>query len=138
MRTKNKDIVMICKGFYVVTDEYCNPLSALKDYIKEYTGNAELSNESLLHHLTKAISEFIPKDELLKAAFTKSTLIGTTEIKPKCFLEHLYLYLLSEVSMDDIGVNDYVEIWEYIEARKSSHGNVPWWRIDKFKEKING
>ena len=63
MRTKNKDIAMICKGFYVVTNEYRNPISALKDYIKEYTGNAELSSESLLHHLTKAVLEFIPKEE---------------------------------------------------------------------------
>lgn len=131
MRTKNKDIAMICKGFYVVTNECHNPISALKDYIKEYTGNAELSDESLLHHLTKAVLEFVPKDELLKTAFTKSTLIGTAEIKPRCFLEHLYLCLLSEVSMDDIGVNDYIEIWEYIES--DSNDKKPWWSIDKFK-----
>ena len=139
MRTKNKDIAMICKGFYVVTDEYRDPISALKDYIKEYTGNAELSSESLLHHLTKAVLEFIPKEELLREAFTQSSQIGNTEIKPRCFLEHLYLRLLSGIAIDEIGVNDYLEIWEYIEDNR--HSKKPWWSIDKFKknkEETNG
>lgn len=139
MRTKNKDIAMICKGFYVVTNEYRDPISALKDYIKEYTGNAELSSESLLHHLTKAVSEFIPKEELLRAALTQSYQIGDTEIKPRCFLEHLYLRLLGEIPMDKIGTNDYLEIWEYIEDNR--HSKKPWWSIDKFKknkEETNG
>lgn len=138
MRTKNKDIAMICKGFYVVTNEYRDPISALKDYIKEYTGNAELSSESLLHHLTKAVLEFIPKEELLRAALTQSYQIGDTEMKPRCFLEHLYLRLLGEIPMDKIGANDYLEIWEYIEDDR--HSKKPWWSIDKFKknkEEIN-
>lgn len=139
MRTKNKDIAMICKGFFVVTDEYRDSISALKDYIKEYTGNAELSSESLLRHLSKAVLEFIPKDELLKMAFVQSSRIGDTEIKPRCFLEHLYLSLLGGISMDKIGVNDYLEIWEYIEDNR--HSKKPWWSIDKFKknkEETNG
>ena len=134
MRTKNKDIAMICKGFFVVTDEYRDSISALKDYIKEYTGNAELSSESILRHLSKAVLEFIPKDELLKMAFVQSSRIGNTEIKPRNFLEHLYLYLLSEVPMDNIGANDYLDIWEYIESDSSD--KKPWWSIDKFKENI--
>ena len=139
MRTKNKDIAMICKGFYVVTNEHRDPISALKDYIKEYTGNAELSSESLLHHLTKAVLEFIPKEELLREASTQSYQIGDTEIKPRCFLEHLYLRLLGEIPMDKIGANDYLEIWEYIEDNR--HSKKPWWSIDKFKknkEETNG
>ena len=132
MRTKNKDIAMICKGIYVVTNEYRDSISALKDYIKEYTGNAELSSESLLHHLTKAVSEFIPKEELLRAALAQSYQIGDTEIKPRCFLEHLYLCLLGEIPMDKIGANDYVEIFEYIEDNR--HSKKPWWSIDKFKK----
>lgn len=134
MRTKNKDIAMICKGFFVKTNEYCDSISALKDYIKEYTGNAELSSESLLRHLSKAILEFIPKDELLKMAFVQSSRIGNTEIKPRNFLEHLYLCLLSEVSMDNIGVDDYLDIWEYIESDSSDKKS--WWSIDKFKGNI--
>lgn len=134
MRTKNKDITMICKGFFVKTNEYRDSISALKDYIKEYTGNAELSSESLLRHLSKAVLEFIPKEELLKMAFVQSSRIGNTEIKPRNFLEHLYLCLLSEVLMDNIGVDDYLDIWEYVESDR--HNKKPWWSIDKFKENI--
>ena len=134
MRTKNKDIAMICKGFFVKTNEYCDSISALKDYIKEYTGNAELSSESLLRHLSKAVLEFIPKEELLRVAFVQSSRIGNTEIKPRNFLEHLYLCLLSEVPMDNIGVDDYLDIWEYVESDR--HNKKPWWSIDKFKENI--
>ena len=126
MRTKNKDIAMICKGFFVKTNEYRDSISALKDYIKEYTGSAELSSESIL--------EFIPKEELLKMAFVQSSRIGNTEIKPRNFLEHLYLCLLSEVPMDNIGVDDYLDIREYIES--DSGDKKPWWSIDKFKENI--
>lgn len=65
MRTKNKDILMICKLWFITKGSCYDRGSALRDYLKSRTMCPEITDESILHHLTAAVGEFVNKDELL-------------------------------------------------------------------------
>ncbi len=52
MRTKNKDVLMICKLWFITKDSCYDQESALCDYLKSRTMCPEIADESILHHLT--------------------------------------------------------------------------------------
>lgn len=143
MRTKNKDILMICKLWYVKTDSVeCCPfyeqVSALKSYIEEYTMCPQISNQSLLHHLTRAVKEFVSKDKLL-SIFESSANIYNKHEELIVFLINTYVNLLLDVDCDGIDLKDYIKIQRYVidSRRKQNKEDIylPWWELDELKEK---
>lgn len=141
MRTKNKDILMICKLWYVKEwydiSGCSNQVSALKDYLKNYTMCPEISDESLLRHLTGAVEEFVDKHRLLLSISSGLNFLDYEE--PRDFLIRQYIYLLLDTDCNEIDLSDYVKIQRYVidSRRKQNKEDIylPWWELNKFKEK---
>lgn len=126
MRTKNKDILMICKFCFVRNDKCFSVESALREYLKSRIMCPEITDESLLHHLTAAVGEFVNKNELLIMLKNFATDdYGATNSVP--FLIGVYESLLSNVDVDNIDLSDYVKIREHVNGRKFFSNDPQWW-----------
>lgn len=128
MRTKNKDILLICKFCFIRNDEYFSVESALREYLKSRTMCPEITDESILHHLTAAVGEFVDKDELLMTLKKFATDdYGATNSVP--FLIGIYESLLNNVDVDNIDLSDYTQIRKYVNECKMFEGKPQWWDI---------
>ena len=126
MRTKNKDILLICKFCFIRNDKCFSVKSALREYLKSRTMCPEITDESILHHLTATVDEFIDKSELLMTLKNFATDdYGATNAVP--FLISIYESLLNNVDVDDIDLSDYDKIREYIIKNKTDKTAPQWW-----------
>lgn len=126
MRTKNKDILMICKFCFITNDKCFSVVSALREYLKSRTMCPEITHESILHHLTAAVGEFVDKGELLMTLKNFATDdYGATNAVP--FLIDVYISLLIDVNVDNIDLSDYVKIREYVNGCEFFEDNPQWW-----------
>ena len=129
MRTKNKDILMICKLWFITKDSCYDRGSALRDYLKSRTMCSEITDESILHHLTAAVGEFVNKDELLMTLKRFATDDYRATNYPVSFLIDVYDSLLRDVSIENIDLDDYDKIREYITKNKTNRTASQWWDI---------
>ena len=128
MRTKNKDILLICKCCFIRDDKCFSVESALREYLKSRTMCPEITDESILHHLTAAVGEFVDKDELLMMLKKFATdNYGATNSVP--FLIGIYESLLNNVDIDNIDLSDYTQIRKYVNGCKMFEGKPQWWDI---------
>lgn len=128
MRTKNKDILLICKFCFIRNDECFSVESALREYLKSRTMCSEITDESILHHLTAAVGEFVDKDELLMTLKKFATDdYGATNSVP--FLIGIYESLLNNVDVDNIDLSDYTQIRKYVNECKMFEDKPQWWDI---------
>lgn len=126
MRTKNKDILMICKFCFITNDKCFSATSALREYLKSRTMCPEITHESILYHLTAAVGEFVDKSELLMTLKKFATDdYGATNAVP--FLISIYESLLNNVDVDDIDLSDYDKICEYVKECKMLENDPQWW-----------
>ena len=126
MRTKNKDILLICKFCFIRNDKCFSVKSALREYLKSRTMCPEITDESILHHLTAAVDEFVDKSELLMTLKNFATDdYGATNAVP--FLISIYESLLNNVDVDDIDLSDYDKTREYIIKNKTDKTALQWW-----------
>lgn len=126
MRTKNKDILMICKFCFITNDKCFSVTSALREYLKSRMMCPEITHESILHHLTAAVGEFVDKSELLMTLKKFATDdYGATNAVP--FLISIYESLLNNVDVDDIDLSDYDKIREYVKECKMLENDPQWW-----------
>ena len=126
MRTKNKDILMICKFCFIRDDKCFSVVSALREYLKSRTMCPEITHESILHHLTAAVDEFVDKSKLLMALKKFATDdYGAMNAVP--FLIDVYISLLIDVNVDNIDLSDYVKIREYVNGCEFFEDNPQWW-----------
>ena len=126
MRTKNKDILMICKFCFIRGDKCFSVTSALREYLKSRMMCPEITHESILHHLTAAVGEFVDKSELLMTLKKFATDdYGATNAVP--FLISIYESLLNNVDVDDIDLSDYDKICKYVTKNKTDRTVPQWW-----------
>ena len=126
MRTKNKDILLICKFCFIRNDKCFSVKSALREYLKSRTMCPEITDESILHHLTATVDEFVDKSELLMTLKNFATDdYGATNAVP--FLIGIYESLLNNVDVDDIDLSDYDKIREYVKECKMLKNDPQWW-----------
>ena len=126
MRTKNKDILLICKFCFIRNDKCFSVKSALREYLKSRTMCPEITDESILHHLTAAVDEFVDKSELLMTLKKFATDdYGATNAVP--FLISIYESLLNNVDVDDIDLSDYDKIRKYVTKNKTDRTVPQWW-----------
>lgn len=129
MRTKNKDILMICKFCFIRDDKCFSVVSALREYLKSRTMCPEITDESILHHLTAAVGEFVDKDKLLMALKKFATNDCEATNYPVSFLMDVYISLLIDVNVDNIDLSDYVKIREYVNGCEFFEDNPQWWNM---------
>ena len=119
MRTKNTDILMICKLWFITKDNCYDRESALRDYLKSRIMCPEITDESILHHLTAAVGEFIDKNTLLITMKEFATDEFHQIDNPVAFLIRTYISLLLDVSVENIDLSDYDKIRKYIAKNKT-------------------
>lgn len=129
MRTKNKDILMICKLWFITKDSCYDRESALRDYLKSRMMCPEITDESILHHLTAAIEVFVDKNTLLMTMKNFATDEFHQIDNPVRFLIRTYTSLLCDVSVEYIDLDDYDKIREYITKNKTDRTASQWWDI---------
>lgn len=127
MRTKNKDILMICKLWFITKDGCCDQESALCDYLKSRTMCHEIADESILHHLTAAVGEFIDKNTLLMTMKEFATDEFHQINNPVRFLIRIYISLLLDVSVGNMDLSDYDKIRKYVTKNKTDRTVPQWW-----------
>ena len=127
MRTKNKDILMICKLWFIEDDSCYDQESALCDYLKSRTLCPEIMDESILFHLTAAVGEFVDKNTLLMTMREFATDEFHQIDNPVAFLIRTYISLLLDVSVENIDLSDYDKIRKYIAKNKTDRTAPQWW-----------
>ena len=127
MRTKNTDILMICKLWFITKDNCYDRESALRDYLKSRIMCPEITDESILHHLTAAVGEFIDKNTLLITMKEFATDEFHQIDNPVAFLIRTYISLLLDVSVENIDLSDYDKIRKYIAKNKTDRTAPQWW-----------
>lgn len=127
MRTKNKDILMICKLWFITKDSCYDRESALCDYLKSRIMCPEITDESILHHLTAAVGEFVDKPTLLMTMKDFATDEFHQIDNPVRFLIRTYISMLCDVSIENIDISDYDKIREYITKNKPDRTVPQWW-----------
>lgn len=129
MRTKNKDILLICKFCFITDDKCFSVESALREYLKSRTMRPEITDESILHHLTAAVGEFVDKDNLLMTLKKFATNDCGGDKLPVSFLIDAYISLLIDVNVGNIDLSDYAKIRKYVNGCKMFEGKPQWWDI---------
>lgn len=127
MRTKNKDILMICKLWFITKGSCYDRESALCDYLKSRIMCPEITDESILHHLTAAVGEFVDKPTLLMTMKDFATDEFHQIDNPVRFLIRTYISMLCDVSIENIDISDYDKIREYITKNKTDRTVPQWW-----------
>lgn len=127
MRTKNKDILMICKLWFITKDSCYDRESVLCDYLKSRIMCPEITDESILHHLTAAVGEFVDKPTLLMTMKDFATDEFHQIDNPVRFLIRTYISMLCDVSIENIDISDYDKIREYITKNKMDRTVPQWW-----------
>lgn len=127
MRTKNTDILMICKLWFITKDDCYDQESALRDYLKSRIMCPEITDESILHHLTAAVEEFIDKNTLLMTMKEFATDEFHQIDNPVRFLIRTYISLLLDVSVKNIDLSDYDKICKYVTKNKTDRTVPQWW-----------
>lgn len=127
MRTKNTDILMICKLWFITKDDCYDRESALRDYLKSRIMCPEITDESILHHLTTAVMEFIDKNTLLMTMKEFATDEFHQIDNPVRFLIRTYISLLLDVSIENIDLSDYDKICKYVTKNKTDKTVPQWW-----------
>lgn len=127
MRTKNKDILIICKLWFIIKDSCYDRESALCDYLKSRIMCPEITDESILHHLTAAVGEFVDKPTLLMTMKDFATDEFHQIDNPVRFLIRTYISMLCNVSIENIDISDYDKIREYITKNKTDRTVPQWW-----------
>ena len=127
MRTKNKDILMICKLWFITKDSCYDQESALREYLESSTMCPENLDESILHHLTAAVGEFVDKDTLLITMKKFATDEFHQVDNPVRFLIRTYISMLLDVSVENINLSDYDKICKYVAKNKTDETVPQWW-----------
>lgn len=127
MRTKNTDILMICKLWFITKNDCYDRESALRDYLKLRIMCPEITDESILHHLTAAVEEFIDKNTLLMTMKEFATGEFHRVDNPVRFLIRTYISLLLDVNVENIDLSDYDKICKYVTKNKTNRTVPQWW-----------
>ena len=127
MRTKNKDILMICKFSFIRNDKCFSIESALREYLKSRMLCPEVTDESILHHLTAAVGEFVDKNTLLMTLKNFAADDNMATNYPVSFLIDTYKSLLIDVDVDNIDLSDYGKIREYVNKCEFYGTDPQWW-----------
>ena len=84
-------------------------------------------DESILHHLTAAVGEFVDKNTLLMTMKKFATDEFHQIYNPVSFLIRTYISLLLDVRVENVDLSDYDKICEYVKINKTDRTKPQWW-----------
>lgn len=135
MRTVSKDIMMICKGWYINNKEITKR-QAVENYIKDYL-ELESYSGCVVDALYRAVEKFHKSDTIAKYLVEQSQKINGTLPAVDFMIESLIHLLTFKVAIE-IDLSDYKEIRDYVLGKDSliidfknmsvvTPDNKPWW-----------
>lgn len=141
MRTVSKDIMMICKGWYINNKEI-NKRQAVENYIKDYL-ELESYSSCVVDILYKVVKKFYESDKIANYLVEQSQNSNGTLPAVDFMIESLIHLLTFKVTLK-VDLSDYKEIQDYIRVKESviidfdepvvTQDNRPWWIIFKGDE----
>ena len=135
MRTVSKDIMMICKGWYINNKEI-NKRQAVENYIKDYL-ELESYSGCVVDTLYRAVEKFYESDKIAKYLIEQSQNSNGTLPAVDFMIESLIHLLTFKVAIK-VDLSDYKEIRDYVLGKNSliidfknmsvvTPDNKPWW-----------
>ena len=135
MRTVSKDIMMICKGWYINREEI-GKRQAVENYIREYLG-MEPYSDCVVDILFKAVKKIRVSDMIDKYLVEQSQKSNRNLPAIDFMIESLIHLLAFKVTLK-MDLSDYKEIQDYVNGKDSmvinfenmsviTADNKPWW-----------
>ncbi len=111
MRTVSKDIMMICKGWYI-NRQNISKRQAIENYIKEYLGYEPYS-DCVMDILYKAVKKFHESDTIIKYLVEQSQKSNGKTLVIDFMIESLMHLLAFKVTLK-MDLSDYKEIQDCV------------------------
>lgn len=128
MRTVSKDIMMICKGWYI-NREGISKRQAVENYIKEYL-ECEPYSDCVVDILHKVVSKYFESDKIVNY-FVEQSQKSNRNLPAIDFMIESFIHLLTFKVVLKMDLSDYKEIQEYVSNEfitVSLLGECkPWW-----------
>lgn len=135
MRTVSKDIMMICKGWYINNKEI-NKRQAVENYIKDYL-ELESYSGCVVDTLYRAVEKFYESDKIAKYLIEQSQNSNGTLPAVDFMIESLIHLLTFKVTLK-VDLSDYKEIQDYVNNEFTTVCLLgeckPWWIFYKNDE----
>ena len=111
MRTVSKDILMICKGWYI-NREGISKRQAVENYIKEYL-EMEPYSDCVVDILNKAVNKYFEADKIVNYLVEHSQKCNRN-LQAIDFMIECFIHLLTFKVTLKMDLSDYKEIQEYV------------------------
>lgn len=135
MRTVSKDIMMICKGWYINNKEI-NKRQAVENYIKDYL-ELESYSSCVVDTLYKVVKKFYESDKIAEYLVEQSQNSNGTLSAVDFMIESLIHLLTFKVTLK-VDLSDYKEIQDYVNNEFTTICLLgeykPWWIFYKNDE----
>lgn len=135
MRTVSKDIMMICKGWYINRDGI-SKRQAVENYIKDYL-ELESYSSCVIDILYKVVKKFYESDKIAKYLVEQSQNSNGTLSAVDFMIESLIHLLTFKITLK-VDLSDYKEIQDYVNNEFTTVCLLgeckPWWIFYKNDE----
>ncbi len=135
MRTVSKDIMMICKGWYINNKEI-NKRQAVENYIKDYL-ELESYSSCVVDILYKVVKKFYESDKIANYLVEQSQNSNGTLPAVDFMIENLIHLLTFKVTLK-VDLSDYKAIQDYVNNEFTTVCLLgeckPWWIFYKNDE----
>ena len=128
MRTVSKDIMMICKGWYINNKEI-NKRQAVENYIKEYL-ECEPYSDCVVDILHTVVSKYFESDKIVNY-FVEQSQKSNRNLPAIDFMIESFIHLLTFKVVLKMNLSDYEEIQDYVNNEFTTVCLLgeckPWW-----------
>lgn len=135
MRTVSKDIMMICKGWYINNKEI-NKRQAVENYIKDYL-ELESYSGCVVDILHKVVNKYFESDKIVNY-FVEQSQKSNRNLPAIDFMIEGFIHLLTFKVVLKMDLSDYKEIQDYVNNEFTTVCLLgeckPWWIFYKNDE----
>ena len=128
MRTVSKDIMMICKGWYI-NREGISKRQAVENYIREYL-EMEPYSDCVVDILHTVVSKYFESDKIVNY-FVEQSQKSNRNLPAIDFMIESFIHLLTFKVVLKMNLSDYEEIQDYVNNEFTTVCLLgecePWW-----------
>lgn len=128
MRTVSKDIMMICKGWYINREEI-SKRQAVENYIREYL-EMEPYDDCVIDILHTVVNKYFESDKIVNY-FVEQSQKSNRNLPAVDFMIESFIHLLTFKVTLKVDLSDYEEIQEYVSNEFTTVCLLgeckPWW-----------
>lgn len=135
MRTVSKDVMMICKGWYI-NHEGISKRQAVENYIREYL-EMEPYGDCVIDILHAIVNKYFESDKIVNY-FVEQSQKSNRNLPAIDFMIESFIHLLTFKVVLKMDLSDYKAIQDYVSGKESviidfknmsvvTPDNKPWW-----------